>query len=207
MYIHYGKLWNFLIDKDMTKTDLMELTGISSRVLAKLSKNETVTTDTIARICSALECDVGDIMEYASESDLSIYAVYKKTGVCVTENEFYKTIKFQIAKQKFTVYQSQKTATKATTIYCEKDGTVYWEQACNVGYMRGTPIRTVLIKPPRDSGDVEIVLIKGRPSAIAGLDDNGFISSRGTRKKDSDIFVMSEAAFKVFAFPKKELPE
>ena len=62
MYIDYSNLWKLLIDKGMTKSDLIELTGISSRVLAKLSKNETVTTDTIARICTALNCDVGDIV-------------------------------------------------------------------------------------------------------------------------------------------------
>jgi DNA (cytosine-5)-methyltransferase 1 len=59
----YSKLWKLLIDKGMSKTDLLSLTGISSRVLAKLSKNETVTTDTLARICAALECNVGDIMD------------------------------------------------------------------------------------------------------------------------------------------------
>ena len=38
MYMDYSKLWKLLIDKGMAKTDLLELTGISSRVLAKLSK-------------------------------------------------------------------------------------------------------------------------------------------------------------------------
>ena len=83
MYIDYSKLWKLLIDKGMSKTDLLELTGISSRVLAKLSKNETVTTDTIARICTALRCDVGDIMECVSEERLSIYGHYKKYGKCI----------------------------------------------------------------------------------------------------------------------------
>ena len=78
MYIDYSNLWKLLIDKDMSKTDLIALTGISSRVLAKLSKNETVTTDTIARICTALDCNVSDIMECVSESSLSVYAAYKK---------------------------------------------------------------------------------------------------------------------------------
>ena len=45
MYIDYSKLWKLLIDKGMSKTDLLNLTGISSRVLAKLSKNQTVTTE------------------------------------------------------------------------------------------------------------------------------------------------------------------
>ena len=67
MYMDYSKLWKLLVDKSMSKTDLMEITGISSRVLAKLSKNETVTTDTIARICFALNCDVGDILKFDGE--------------------------------------------------------------------------------------------------------------------------------------------
>ena len=50
----------------------MEITGISSRVLAKLSRNETVTTDTIARICNALKCDVGDVMECVDNEKLSL---------------------------------------------------------------------------------------------------------------------------------------
>ena len=98
MYIDYSKLWKLLIDKSMSKTDLMEITGISSRVLAKLSKNETVTTDTIARICSALNCDVGDIMECADEERLSVYAAYKRYGKCVAENELFKTVQFTISR-------------------------------------------------------------------------------------------------------------
>ena len=52
-----------MAEKGLSKSDLMELTGLSSRIIAKLAKNETVTTDTIARICTALSCDVADIME------------------------------------------------------------------------------------------------------------------------------------------------
>ena len=63
MYIHYSKLWGLLAEKELSKSDLMELTGLSSRVIAKLSKNQTVTTDTLAKICTALSCNVGDIMD------------------------------------------------------------------------------------------------------------------------------------------------
>ena len=71
MYICYSRLWKLLAEKGLTKSDLMEITGLSSRVIAKLSKNETVTTDTIAKICTALSCDVADIMECSSENTLS----------------------------------------------------------------------------------------------------------------------------------------
>lgn len=64
MALDYTKLWKLLIDRGLTKTELRQLAGISSRTLAKLSKNENVNTDTISSICRVLSCDVGDIMEY-----------------------------------------------------------------------------------------------------------------------------------------------
>jgi DNA-binding Xre family transcriptional regulator len=98
----YSKLWKLLIDKGMSKTDLLSLTGISSRVLAKLSKNETVTTDTLARICAALECNVGDIMGCVSERELSLVAAYRKLGVCVEQNERVQTVRFAVGERKST---------------------------------------------------------------------------------------------------------
>ena len=56
----------------------------------------------------------------------------------------------------------------------------------------------VLIKPPRSAEETAIVLIKGKPAVIEGLDENGFVSSRGIPKKKTDVYVMSEAAFKIF---------
>ncbi len=199
MYIDYRKLWKLLVDKSMSKTDLMEITGISSRVLAKLSKNETVTTDTIARICSALNCDVSDVMECVSEERLSVYAACKKYGQCVSENERFKTLQFTMAGEKYTVYQSKQIATKATHIHCKVDGAVYWEQFYAVGTVATTSEKTLLIKPCRSADEVTIVLIKGKPAVIVGLDENGFVSSRAAQKNKSDIYVMSEAAFKLFS--------
>lgn len=198
MYMDYSKLWKLLVDKGLCKTDLIEITGISSRVLAKLSKNETVTTDTLIRICAALSCDISDIAECVSDNTLSIYAAFKKHGVCVAENDTFKTICFTVGTQKYTVYQSQERATKATQIHCEQDGTVYWEQLYPVGYVV-MPVKKVLIKPRREESEMTIVLIKGKPAVIAGLDENGFVSSRGIPKRKDDVYVMSEAAFKIFA--------
>ena len=95
-YIDYSKLWKLLIDKSMSKTDLIEITGIRARVLAKLSKNETVTTDSIARICFALNCDVSDIMECSGGEPLSVSSAYKRYGKCVAENELFKTVQITI---------------------------------------------------------------------------------------------------------------
>ena len=63
MSVSYKKLWKLLIDRNMKKTDLIELAGISTVSLAKLGKNENVTTDVLIKICNALKCDIGDIME------------------------------------------------------------------------------------------------------------------------------------------------
>ncbi|OPX85428.1 MAG: hypothetical protein A4E53_03422 [Pelotomaculum sp. PtaB.Bin104] len=63
MAVSYKKLWKLLIDKDMKKKDLRAATGISSASMAKLAKNENVTTDVLVRICNALGCDLADIME------------------------------------------------------------------------------------------------------------------------------------------------
>lgn len=63
MRVSYKKLWKLLIDKDMKKKDLRIATGISSASIAKLGKNENVNTDILVRICNALGCDMGDIIE------------------------------------------------------------------------------------------------------------------------------------------------
>ena len=63
MNISYKKLWKLLIDKNLKKTDLIDMAGISSASLAKLGKNENVTTDVLTKICVALKCDISDIME------------------------------------------------------------------------------------------------------------------------------------------------
>ena len=63
MKTSYKNLWKLLIDRDMTKTQLREAAKISSSSLAKLGKDENVTTSVLAKICGVLNCDVSDIME------------------------------------------------------------------------------------------------------------------------------------------------
>lgn len=71
MGLSYKKLWKLLIDRDMKKKDLRALTGISSSSMAKLAKNENVTTEVLVRICTALQCEPQDIMELTNEITLS----------------------------------------------------------------------------------------------------------------------------------------
>lgn len=68
MAISYRKLWKLLIDKDMKKKDLRLAAGISTNALAKMGKNESVTTDVLEKVCRALDCNVGDILEVVDVS-------------------------------------------------------------------------------------------------------------------------------------------
>lgn len=63
MSVSYKKLWKLLIDKDMKKKDLQMVTGLSSSTIAKMTKNESVNTEVLVKVCTALCCDIGDIME------------------------------------------------------------------------------------------------------------------------------------------------
>ena len=63
MYVSYLNLWKLLLDKGMKRIDLKEKAGISSSTLAKLGKNEFVSMESIVKICSALHCDIGEVME------------------------------------------------------------------------------------------------------------------------------------------------
>ena len=63
MSISYNKLWKLLIDKSMKKKDLISLAGLSTSTLAKMGKNQQVSMDVIIRLCKALDCNIGDIMD------------------------------------------------------------------------------------------------------------------------------------------------
>lgn len=67
MAISYKRLWKMLIDKDMKKKELIEKTGLSNYTLNKLNKGETVTTETLLKICKVLNCTFDDIMEITEE--------------------------------------------------------------------------------------------------------------------------------------------
>lgn len=63
MKFSYAKLWKLLIDKKMVKKDLMALTGITSSTIAKMGKEQSVTLEVLGRICKALDCNIGDIVD------------------------------------------------------------------------------------------------------------------------------------------------
>ena len=67
MSVSYNRLWKLLIDKNMNKTTLREKSKLSSGTIAKLSKNQNVTTDVLVRICKTLKCDISDILEISND--------------------------------------------------------------------------------------------------------------------------------------------
>lgn len=64
MAISYDNLWKLLIDKKLKRTDLKNICGISSNVLAKLGKNEPVSMESLEKICLSLDCNIEDIMQF-----------------------------------------------------------------------------------------------------------------------------------------------
>ena len=66
MDISYKKLWKLLIDRGMNKTQLRAKAHLSTNAIAKLGKNEAVSMETLSKICTALDCEVGDIVEFGN---------------------------------------------------------------------------------------------------------------------------------------------
>lgn len=71
MAVSYKRLWKLLIDKDLKKKDLAELANISTYTISKLNRGDNVNTDTLVRICHALNCGLEDIMELVDDKPQS----------------------------------------------------------------------------------------------------------------------------------------
>ena len=63
MAVSYKRQWKLLIDRDLKKKDLVQLADISGYTINRLTKNENVNTETLVKICNALNCSIEDIME------------------------------------------------------------------------------------------------------------------------------------------------
>ncbi len=69
MAISYNRLWKLLIDKNMTKTDLKNITGMNSVTLANMGKDRYVSLRMIDKICDELDCDVNDVIEHIADEN------------------------------------------------------------------------------------------------------------------------------------------
>ena len=67
MRFSYNKLWKLLIDRDLSKKELAEKSGVSVTSISKLKKGANVNTEILLKICIALSCDLSDIVEIIKE--------------------------------------------------------------------------------------------------------------------------------------------
>jgi predicted transcriptional regulator len=67
MKISYNPLWKLLVEKGMKKNELQKLAGFGSSTMTKLKNDETVTTDTLLKVCTVFNCQISDIIECLEE--------------------------------------------------------------------------------------------------------------------------------------------
>ncbi len=72
MRFSYNKLWKLMIDKGINKKTLREISGISATSVAKLGNSGNVNTEILLKICTALKCDIGDIMQIVPDDNFRI---------------------------------------------------------------------------------------------------------------------------------------
>ncbi len=68
MGFNYERLWELTLKQRINKTSLRDMAGITNSTLSRLSKDETVSMEALARICEALHCELEEIVEYKIEN-------------------------------------------------------------------------------------------------------------------------------------------
>lgn len=72
MAVQYNRLWKKLIDMKMKKTALKSAAGVSANVMARLSKDEYISLESIEKICAALDCGVDEILEFIADDTVNV---------------------------------------------------------------------------------------------------------------------------------------
>lgn len=198
MYISYANLWKLLIDKGITRTELMELSKISSRTLAKLSKNQTVTTETLLSVCEALNCGISDIMEIREgEESLTFYEAFKRNAEIISKDKLCTTYSLSYNGSDYIIKKTNRAASKHTVIHCEGEN-VIWEQLYPlVGVSPAREKNVIAKKSFAINGAKGVLIINGTPLSIKNLDDNGFQSVK-RKAEDGEINVITKAEMKIF---------
>ena len=198
MYISYDRLWKRLTETHLTKTELCEMTGISTRTLAKLVKNQSVTTDTLLRICEVLSCELSDILEILkTEPTQSVYDTYKRSRELIGEDEYCRLFSFVYHETPFLIKEIKKNAHKRVVIHCKENNTVVWEQLYPNGHTVLQEKTVVSDLSFVENGKICILLIGGSCVGITGLDEGRFLSY-SRLYEEGKLYVMSKARFKLF---------
>ena len=200
MYISYNGLWQLLAAKKLSKTDLCNIAGLSSRTMAKLSKNESVTTDTLLRICEALDCSLSDVAEIIEGSQaMSIYEAYLDHAKNATDDGIYKTLEFEYLGVSFCIKELKKKLNKRTVVNCTATGGVSVEHIYPNGISPVREVENIFHSTQIESGKLTVLLIPGTPGCITGL-DNGVVHSARYGCLKEGFYVMTVSAFKLFEF-------
>ena len=89
------------------------------------------------------------------------------------------------------LYVIKKRATKATHIHCTESGDIIWEQFYPFGGMsRPSREKKYVLKPTCDKTAISVVIIRGNPGVIVGLD--GLIKSHNNTPETNKVFLMLE---------------
>ena len=68
MTYSYNRLWKLLIDRGLTKTELKSFAGVSTKIIDIMGKNEHISMECLAKITTALQCGLDDLVEIVSEA-------------------------------------------------------------------------------------------------------------------------------------------
>lgn len=77
MTYNYNRLWKLLIDRSLTRTELKDLAGVSTNIIAKMGKNEPISMESLAKITVALQCGIDDILEFIPQEQ-NVISMSKK---------------------------------------------------------------------------------------------------------------------------------
>lgn len=197
MYTDYSKLWNLLHEKGITKTDLCRATGLSTRTMAKLVANCSVTTDTLLCICETLDCGIADIVEFTKQApERTLYSAYREARKGAVSEGFLRVAEFQHCGVHFKVGVTEKSANRHTVIHCRQTG-VIWEQIHALGVSPVSETVSVCSSSFLERDKICVVLIAGSPANITGLDEGIYLSIK-REYGEGGLYVMSAAAFKLF---------
>ena len=88
MALSYNKLWKKLIDLGINKTELRLETGITTNVLAKMGRNESVSLDNLEKICVYLKCELDDIVDIIPTPEQSSNEEYSLSESCIFDKDY-----------------------------------------------------------------------------------------------------------------------
>ena len=198
MYVSYEKLWKLLVEKRLTKSDLCQMTGISTRTVAKLVKNQSVTTDTLLRLCEVLDCELSDILEISKEAPtMTVYDAYKQHATLISEDEYCRLHALEYNGKQLLIKEVKKSANRRVVIHCQENGTVVWEALYPAGHTVLQEKTVISDLSFIENGKVCVLLIGGTCVGITGLDEGRFLSP-SRPYEDGKLYVMSKAKWKLF---------